>query len=98
NIPGNDATAAQSTTGGSGSIIQVQAIYRGVNSNTILVGAEPSYQYVRDFYVQNGSFLSQGDPDKKALVVVLGAQVADDLFGDADPVGSTIRIFAGVSA
>ena len=45
----------------------------------------------------NGRFLSQDDLEKKALVVVLGAQVADDLFGDTDPVGSTIRIFAGVS-
>jgi putative ABC transport system permease protein len=61
------------------------------------VGAEPSYQYVRDFYVANGRFISQDDHDKKALVVVLGAQVAEDLFGDADPVGNTIRIFAGVS-
>jgi putative ABC transport system permease protein len=98
NIPGIDATAAQSTTGGTGSLIQVQAIYRGVNSSTILVGAEPSYQYVRDFYVANGRFISQEDLDKKALVVVLGAQVADELFGDTDPVGDSIRIFAGVSA
>jgi putative ABC transport system permease protein len=96
-ISGIDETAAQTTTGGPGSLIQVQAIYRGVNSSTLLVGAEPSYQYVRDFYVANGRFISQDDHDKKALVVVLGAQVAEDLFGDADPVGNTIRIFAGVS-
>ncbi len=96
-IPGIDETAAQTTTGGPGSLLQVQAIYGGVNSSTILVGAEPSYQYVRDFYVANGRFISQEDLDKKALTVVLGAEVADQLFGDTDPVGNTIRIFAGVS-
>ena len=82
NIPGIDETAAQSTTGGAGSFIQVQAIYGGVNASTLLVGAEPSYQYVRDFYVANGRFISQDDLDKKALVVVLGAQVADEFFGN----------------
>ncbi len=97
-IPGVDATAAQGVTGGAGSIIQVQAIYRSLNVSTVLVGSEPSYQYVRDFYVENGRFLSEDDVDKKALVVVLGSQVAGDLFGSEDPVGKTIRIFAGVSA
>ena len=63
-----------------------------------MVGSEPSYQYVRDFYVANGRFISQDDLDKKSLVVVLGSQVADELFGNTDPVGSTIRIFAGISA
>jgi putative ABC transport system permease protein len=97
NIPGIDETAAQSVTGDPGSIIQVQAIYGGVNASTLLVGAEPSFQHVRDFYVAEGRFISQDDLDKKALVVVLGAQVADELFGNTDPVGNTIRIFAGVS-
>ena len=97
-IPGVDGTAAQGVTGGSGSIIQVQAIYRSLNVSTVLVGTEPSYQYVRDFYVHNGRFLSEDDVSKKALVVVLGSQVADELFGDDDPVGKTLRLFAGVSA
>jgi putative ABC transport system permease protein len=97
NIPGIDETTAQTNTGGAGSTLQVQAIYRGVNSSTVLVGTEPSYQYVRDFYVANGRFISQDDLDKKSLVVVLGAQVANDLFGEDDPVGNTIRVFAGLS-
>jgi putative ABC transport system permease protein len=96
-IPGIDATAAQTTTGGAGSLLQVQAISHGINSSTLLVGAEPSYQYVRDFYVASGRFIAQDDLDKKSLSVVLGAEVADSLFGDADPVGNTIRVFAGVS-
>ncbi len=97
-IPGIDETAAQSNTGGPGSTIQVHAIYGGLNASTIMVGSEPSYQYVRDFYVADGRFISQDDLDKKSLVVVLGSQVADELFGNTEPVGSTIRIFAGISS
>ena len=97
NIPGIDETAAQTTTGGAGSLLQVQAISHGVKSSTLLVGAEPSYQYVRDFYVASGRFISQDDLDKKSLSVVLGAEVADNLFGGTNPIGNTIRVFAGVS-
>ena len=65
---------------------------------TTLVGTEPSYQQVRDFYVANGRFLSEDDVSKKGLVVVLGAGIAQDIFGDKDPIGESVGIFAGPSA
>jgi putative ABC transport system permease protein len=83
--------------GGQGLIALAQVIYRGQNTGTVLIGTEPSYQFVRDFYVENGRFLSEDDVEKKALVVVLGASVADKLFGEDDPVGETVRVFAGLS-
>jgi putative ABC transport system permease protein len=98
NLPGVDSTASQGVAGGAGSIIQVQAIYRNQNTTTTLVGTEPSYQQVRDFYVAKGRFLTEDDVNKKALFVVLGASVADELFGDKDPIGENIRLFAGVNA
>jgi putative ABC transport system permease protein len=53
---------------------------------------------VRDFYVDQGRFISDEDVNKKALNVVLGAGVADQIFGDEDPIGQNVRIFAGVNA
>jgi putative ABC transport system permease protein len=83
--------------GGQGLIALAQVIYRGANTSTVLIGTEPSYQYVRDFYVDRGRFLSEDDVQKKALVVVLGANVAEKLFGDTDPIGESVRVFAGLN-
>lgn len=91
-----DGVASQTAVGGAGSLIQARTIYRGQTMTTILVGAEPSYEFVRDFYVAKGRFISEDDINKKALVVVLGSDVAKTLFGDDDPIGESVRIFAGV--
>jgi putative ABC transport system permease protein len=91
-----EAIAAQATIGAPGDLIGAQAIYRGKNLDTLLVGTEPTYQQVRNFYVEQGRFISQDDVEKKALVVVLGSSVAEELFGSRDPIGENMRIFAGV--
>ena len=98
NIPGIDSIASQTVVGLSGDFIQAKVIYRSQNIKTTLVGTEPSYQQVRDFYVASGRFLSEDDVSKKGLVVVLGAGIAQDIFGDKDPIGETVGIFAGPSA
>jgi putative ABC transport system permease protein len=96
NLPYIDSIASQGTVGGAGSIISAQVIYRGQNVSTVLAGTEPSYQSVRDFYVQEGRFISEDDITKKALTTVLGSHVAEKLFGTSDPIGESVRIFAGV--
>ncbi len=90
-----DGIAAQATVGGPGDFIAARAIHLGQNKSTMLLGTEPSYQFVRDFYVEAGRFISEEEITKKALVTVLGADVADELFGTDDPVGRTIRISVG---
>ncbi|MEX0785231.1 MAG: ABC transporter permease [Dehalococcoidia bacterium] len=90
-----DSIAAQGTVGGPGDFITAQAIYLGQNRSTLMLATEPAYQFVRDFYVERGRFLVEEDLTKKALVTVLGADVADELFGTEDPIGKSIRIFAG---
>jgi putative ABC transport system permease protein len=95
-LPYVDGIASQQVVGDAGSIVRVRAIYRNENFPTEMIGAEPSYQFVRDFYVDKGRFISEDDITKKALVVVLGSQAAKELFGDADPIGESIRLFAGV--
>ena len=90
-----EAVAAQGTIGGPGDFIGAQAIYLGQNKSTMLLATEPSYSSVRDFYVDNGRFLTEEDLTKKALVVVLGGDVADELFGEDDPVGRTMRVAVG---
>ena len=87
--------AAQGTAGGPGALFPVQAIFRGQNTTTTLLGTEPTYQFVRDFYVESGRFITDDDIIKKALVTVLGTDVARALFGSEDPIGESVRISVG---
>jgi len=91
-----DAIAAQATIGAPGDFIRARAIYRGQNVETLLVGTEPTYQQVRNFYVAKGRFITADDVDKKAAVVVLGSSVTEKIFGSKDPIGESVQIFAGV--
>ncbi len=94
-IDGIDGVASQGTAPSPGLPFGGTAIYRGQNYSTTLLGTEPTYQYVRDFYVSEGRFITEEDVTKKALVVVLGAKVKQQLFGDKDPIGENIRVTVG---
>ena len=69
-----------------------------------VVGTTPDFPAVRDTPLAEGRFFSDADLDHKAKVVVLGAGVAKDLFGDASAtgrevtIGSTKVIVVGVTA
>jgi putative ABC transport system permease protein len=91
-----EAVAAQASVGGpDAGLLNTQVIHLGQNKSTVLLGTEPSYEFVRDFYVERGRFISEDDLTKKALVTVLGGDVVDELFGTEDPVGQTVRIAVG---
>ncbi|GJL64644.1 MAG: ABC transporter permease [Nitrospirales bacterium] len=44
------------------------------------------------FSVRSGRFLPQGDPFRRQAVAVLGPKLKTELFGDAPPLGSFVRI------
>jgi putative ABC transport system permease protein len=57
---------------------------------TDVIGAMPDFPQVRGVELADGRFFSQEDLDRKAKVAVLGYTTAQDLFGDADPIGQSI--------
>ncbi|MDI6857326.1 MAG: ABC transporter permease [Dehalococcoidia bacterium] len=68
----------------------------GGNSMTVnCTGVTPDYQFTRDHYVARGQFISDEDVTRKGLVAVLGANVAEELFGDIDPIGKQVRMTVG---
>ncbi len=69
-----------------------QVVYGGSNTRTRVVGTTPEYESVRNFRVARGEFLTQQSVDSAALVAVLGADTAQTLFGDGDPVGQSVRV------
>jgi len=69
-----------------------QLIYGSNNWSTMVVGTTPSYLAVRDWPVDSGYPFTDSDVRSATRVALLGRTVVQNLFGDADPVGKTIRI------
>jgi putative ABC transport system permease protein len=70
-----------------------QLVSEEQNWSTAVTGTTPEYFVVRSWAVDRGAAFTQSDVDGGAKVVVLGATVANRLFGpSADPVGQTVRI------
>ncbi len=65
----------------------------GSNANrTSVTGTTPSFVSVRNFPVGSGSFFTLPDVERNARVTVLGAQLAEELFGTRSPIGEDVRI------
>lgn len=62
------------------------------NTSTQIVGVTPAYETVRNFPISAGQFISQGQVDNYSQVAVLGATVAETLYGFRSPIGQPLRI------
>src|SRR5438876_6424652 len=65
----------------SGTTMTEQFIGNGQNATATLAATEPGYQQIRNVTMAAGNFISQDDMTRKNLAAVIGAQVAQDLFG-----------------
>ncbi len=57
-----------------------------------VIGTTADFPAVRDYPVAEGVYFSDADNDRKLKVAVLGAGLAQDLFGDESPLGQTITV------
>lgn len=70
----------------------VQVKYQNANTSVRVIGTTPAYMTVRNSYPAQGSFFDEIHLEGRRQVAVLGAQVAADLFGSANPVGQKVKI------
>ncbi|NER33310.1 MAG: FtsX-like permease family protein [Oscillatoria sp. SIO1A7] len=66
--------------------------YRNKNTQTLVVGTTPDFLGVRGFEVAQGRFIKHIDVKRNKLVVAIGSDFANRVFGPADPIGEQIRI------
>jgi putative ABC transport system permease protein len=69
-----------------------QVVFGNSNWATQIYGITPEYLEARQWEVVSGRPLDAAHVDSAAKVVLLGQTVARTLFGDADPVGETVRV------
>jgi putative ABC transport system permease protein len=68
------------------------ATYEGETHRANAVGVNPIYFTIRDWKTTEGDIFTESDLKTGKKVVVIGKTVKKELFGDADPIGKTIRI------
>ena len=66
--------------------------YQDKNAEIAVNGVTSEYQEVLNFWVERGRFIDDRDLKSFRTVIVLGQGVADDLFGDDDPLGRSIVV------
>ena len=69
-----------------------QIVVGGENTNSRIIGVTPEYEYVRNFPLAEGEFITERHVDAKAMVCVLGDNVVKTLFGEMSPVGQWVKI------
>ena len=71
----------------------VQIVYQSANTRTRLMGVTPGYEEVSSLTLEDGEFISESNQSARSLVVVLGHDVAETLFGSAaGVVGQKVRL------
>jgi len=70
----------------------ITVVYEDRSVTTRAFGVEPNWMDIRHRDMADGAFLSEGDMDAMARVVMLGAKVARALFPEGGTVGRTVRV------
>jgi len=69
-----------------------RVVYRDIDEKVTFIGSTEAIQEIQDNTVASGRDLTEDDVRSQARVVLLGYKVSQDLFGEEDPIGKTIRI------
>ena len=94
----SDATAiADQVPGVSGVVVQQgssQSVdYGNTNLDSVaILGTTPDFPSVRDMTIAAGRYFTQAEVEEKQKVAVLGSSLAEELFGEADPIGQVVSV------
>lgn len=93
----DDAAAIAEDIGGIQGVVVEQSSsetvkYDNINVESVTIqGTTADFPSVRDMEVDSGRFFTTAEQEGARRVAVLGSALADELFGDQDPVGEVIN-------
>jgi len=96
-LTAKDAEAIRSDVAGVAAVAPsvsqvIQAIFGNTNWSTTVTGSTSGYLHTRNWSLDLGRNFSEGEQRAGKAVCIIGSTVRRELFGDEDPVGSTIRL------
>ena len=71
---------------------RTQLVYGNQNWNSTVRGVSPEYLQVKAWPIVQGGMFDEADVERAAPVCVLGQTIVDQLFGEHQPIGETIRV------
>jgi putative ABC transport system permease protein len=92
----DDAEAiAEGVSGVNGVVVEQNSSQTVKSGDTTLedisiLGTTPDFPSVRDMSIANGRYFTPAEVERKQKVAVLGASLAEELFGDTPPVGQVV--------
>jgi putative ABC transport system permease protein len=72
--------------------INLQTVVGGENMMAKVFGITPEHMQVNNLEIAHGAFFTEYEYQRGAKVAVLGSDVKETLFGDADPIGQQMRM------
>lgn len=69
-----------------------QVMYGNQNWSTTVYGITTPYFYVKNYEIELGRSFTPDDDRNAAKVAIIGSTIENELFGDVNPIGKTIRI------
>ena len=66
--------------------------FRQEEATTTIVGTEPEYQQILNSEIDSGRFFDNQENNKKSRVAVIGPDIAEEIFGQVDPIGKKIKV------
>jgi putative ABC transport system permease protein len=70
----------------------VKVIAGNEDTTAVIHGSNPAYQQAYAYTIASGQFISKVNIARRDMVVVLGSDVAEELFGSDDAVGQQVKI------
>ena len=67
-------------------------IKENFNIQTTIIGTNADYQEINNYNLAMGQFINEGDLDTSRNIVVLGSELAEELFGNNNPLGEKIKL------
>jgi putative ABC transport system permease protein len=92
----DDATAITNIEGISGVVVD-QSSSETVKSDSAtlesvsILGTTPDFPAVRDMILAGGRYFSETDVERKSKVAILGSTLAEELFGNLQPIGQMVK-------
>lgn len=66
--------------------------WRSEERNVTFTGANAAYQYIEKVELGNGRFFTQAEAKEQEHVMVMGAEIALEIFGNEDPLGERVKL------
>jgi len=66
--------------------------YQNMGRDMMVIGTTPEFQRVRNLFIDTGNYITQGDVDSKAKIIILGTTVKEELFGTENPLGKVVTL------